>query len=92
MGVVLVAVLHCIYMSTLDAYFTCPTSQALNDSGLGAAMIGGGMDDDLIQPIFSLGLKGVDPANADKVRLCHIQHLACMHLLIMCPSLRGSNG
>ena len=41
--------------------------QALNDSGLGAAVIGGGIDDELKQPIFGLGLKGVDPANVDKV-------------------------
>ena len=40
--------------------------QALNDSGLGAAVIGGGIDDELKQPIFGLGLKGVDPANVDK--------------------------
>jgi len=43
--------------------------QALNDSGLGAAVIGGGIDDELKQPIFGLGLKGVDPANVDKVGL-----------------------
>jgi len=29
----------------------------MNDSGLGAAMIGGGIDDELKQPIFSVGLK-----------------------------------
>jgi hypothetical protein len=33
------------------------TPQALNDSGLGAALIGGGIDDELKQPIFSVGLK-----------------------------------
>ena len=42
--------------------------QALNDSGLGEALIGGGLMDELRQPVFSVGLKGVDPANADKVR------------------------
>ena len=31
--------------------------QALNDSGLGAALVGGGVDDELKQPIFSVGLK-----------------------------------
>jgi Zn-dependent M16 (insulinase) family peptidase len=40
----------------------------MNDSGLGAAVIGGGIDDELKQPIFGLGLKGVDPANIEKVR------------------------
>ena len=46
-----------------------PFLQALNDSGLGAAVIGGGIDDELKQPIFGLGLKGVDPANVEKVPL-----------------------
>ena len=51
--------------------------QAMNDSGLGEALIGGGLMDELRQPVFSVGLKGVDPANADKVSpgwpkpLCH---------------------
>lgn len=44
-----------------------PLRKAMNDSGLGAAVIGGGIDDELKQPIFGLGLKGVDPANVDKV-------------------------
>jgi len=44
-----------------------PLRKALNDSGLGAAVLGGGMDDELKQPIFSVGLKGVDPANVDKL-------------------------
>ena len=46
----------------------CAALQALNDSGLGEALIGGGLMDELRQPVFSVGLKGVDPANADKVR------------------------
>jgi Zn-dependent M16 (insulinase) family peptidase len=45
-----------------------PLRKALNDSGLGASLIGGGMDDDLKQPVFSVGLKGVDPKDVDKVR------------------------
>jgi len=44
-----------------------PLRKALNDSGLGAALIGGGMDDELKQPTFSVGLKGVAPADAAKV-------------------------
>ncbi|KAJ9507546.1 hypothetical protein QJQ45_019088 [Haematococcus lacustris] len=36
-----------------------PLRKALNDSGLGDAVLGGGMDDELKQPIFSVGLKGV---------------------------------
>lgn len=44
-----------------------PLRRALNESGLGESLIGGGLSDDLRQPIFSLGLKGVEPANAEKV-------------------------
>lgn len=34
-----------------------PLRKAMNDSGLGEAVVGGGMDDELKQPIFSVGLK-----------------------------------
>jgi Zn-dependent M16 (insulinase) family peptidase len=44
-----------------------PLRKALNDSDLGEAVIGGGLQDELRQPIFSLGLKGVEPGNASKV-------------------------
>ena len=44
-----------------------PLRKALMDSGLGQALIGGGLQGDLRQPVFSVGLKGVDPANAAKV-------------------------
>ncbi|KAL0031729.1 hypothetical protein WJX79_003426 [Trebouxia sp. C0005] len=44
-----------------------PLRRALTESGLGESIIGGGLSDELRQPTFSLGLKGVDPANAQKV-------------------------
>lgn len=44
-----------------------PLRKALNDSQLGAALVGGGMDDELKQPVWSVGLKGVDPSNVDAV-------------------------
>lgn len=44
-----------------------PLRKALNDSELGEALIGGGMDDELKQPIFSVGLKGVKPGNEEAV-------------------------
>lgn len=44
-----------------------PLSKALNDSGLGESQIGGGLMDDLRQPIFSLGLKGVDMKDSKQV-------------------------
>ena len=34
-----------------------PLRKALNDSGLGESLIGGGLEDELRQPIFSVGLK-----------------------------------
>jgi len=53
-----------------------PLRKALNDSGLGAAVLGGGMDDELKQPIFSVGLKGVDLANQEKVETLVMDKLA----------------
>lgn len=42
--------------------------QDLMDSGLGEDLIGGGLEDELRQPIFSIGLKGVKPENLGKAR------------------------
>ncbi|KAL4419293.1 hypothetical protein ABPG77_008343 [Micractinium sp. CCAP 211/92] len=44
-----------------------PLRKALNDSGLGESIIGGGIEDELRQPVFSLGLKGVKEEDAGKV-------------------------
>ncbi len=44
-----------------------PLYKALIDSGLGEGLAGGGLDDGLRQPMFSIGLKGIDPADGDKV-------------------------
>jgi Zn-dependent M16 (insulinase) family peptidase len=44
-----------------------PLYKALIDSGLGEALAGGGLDDELRQPMVSIGLKGIDPINADKI-------------------------
>jgi Zn-dependent M16 (insulinase) family peptidase len=46
-----------------------PLYKALIDSGLGEGLTGGGFDDDLRQPMFSVGLKGIDAADADKIEL-----------------------
>lgn len=37
--------------------------KTLMESGLGAAITGGGLSDELLQATFSVGLKGVDPEN-----------------------------
>ncbi len=44
-----------------------PLYKALIDSGLGEALAGSGLDDGLRQPMFSIGLKGIDAADAEKV-------------------------
>ena len=36
-----------------------PLRKALDDSNLGSQVIGGGVDDDLLQPFFMIGMKGV---------------------------------
>src|SRR3979411_1609128 len=43
-----------------------PLYKALIDSGLGEGLAGGGLDDGLRQPMFSIGLKGIDPLDAPK--------------------------
>jgi len=44
-----------------------PLRKALMESGLGEAMIGGGIEDELVQPQFSVGLKGVAEEDVSKV-------------------------
>lgn len=44
-----------------------PLRKALTDSGLGESLIGGGIEDELRQPVFSIGLKGVQEEDAQKV-------------------------
>jgi hypothetical protein len=44
-----------------------PLRRKLNESGLGESITGGGLSDELRQPTFSLGLKGVEEENTDKV-------------------------
>ncbi len=44
-----------------------PLRKALSDSGLGEDITGLGLVDDLAQPVFSTGLKGVEEANAAAV-------------------------
>lgn len=55
-----------------------PLRKALNDSGLGEALIGGGLSDELRQPTFSVGLKGVGPGDADAVEALILDTLASL--------------
>ncbi|KAG9155235.1 hypothetical protein Leryth_023268 [Lithospermum erythrorhizon] len=44
-----------------------PLRKILLESGYGDAIVGGGIDDDLLQPQFSVGLKGVKEDNINKI-------------------------
>jgi Zn-dependent M16 (insulinase) family peptidase len=44
-----------------------PLRKALIDSGLGEGLTGSGVAEDMLQPYFTVGLKGIDAADADKV-------------------------
>ncbi|VFQ65797.1 unnamed protein product [Cuscuta campestris] len=44
-----------------------PLRKILLESGLGDAIVGGGVEDELLQPQFSIGLKGVSEENIQKV-------------------------
>lgn len=44
-----------------------PLRKTLLESGLGEAIVGGGVEDELLQPQFSLGLKGVSEDDIPKV-------------------------
>ena len=44
-----------------------PLRRALIESGLGEGLTGSGLAEDMLQPYFTVGLKGIDDADADKV-------------------------
>lgn len=60
-----------ITLTVLDHLLTGTTSSILRktlmESGLGDAVTGGGLSDELMQATFSMGLKGVKPENVNKV-------------------------
>ncbi|KAL3816824.1 hypothetical protein ACHAXA_008687 [Cyclostephanos tholiformis] len=60
-----------ITLTVLDHLLTGTTSSILRktlmESGLGEAITGGGLSDELMQATFSMGLKGVKPENVNKV-------------------------
>jgi presequence protease len=43
-----------------------PLRKALTDSGIGEGMVGSGIESDLRQPMFLVGMKGVDEGDGDK--------------------------
>lgn len=52
-----------------------PLRRALVESGLGEDVAGIGLEDELRQLYFSTGLKGIDPANADRVEALILETL-----------------
>src|SRR5690606_33093088 len=52
-----------------------PLRKALTDSGLGEGLTGSGIGLGLRQPMASFGLKGIDPANAEKVEALILESL-----------------
>src|SRR5215469_3325234 len=52
-----------------------PLRKSLVDSGLGEDVAGRGLDDQLLQPMLSVGLKGIDPSAADTVEALILETL-----------------
>ncbi|ODT67970.1 MAG: peptidase M16 [Pelagibacterium sp. SCN 63-23] len=53
-----------------------PLRKKLTESGLGEGMIGGGISSYLRQPMGGFGLKGADPADAEKIEMLVLDTLA----------------
>jgi len=52
-----------------------PLRKALTDSGLGEGLTGSGLADDFRQPMFTVGLKGIDEADGGKVEVLILETL-----------------
>src|SRR6516164_4378707 len=55
-----------------------PLRKAMVDSGLGEDIAGRGLDDQLLQPMLSVGLKGIDPSAADRVEALVVETLRAL--------------
>lgn len=53
-----------------------PLRKALNDSGLGEDLAGGGLEGEIRQMFFSVGLKGIEKENCEKVEQLILKTLA----------------
>ncbi len=58
---------HAMLSYLLAGNAAAPLRKKLTESGLGEGMIGGGISSYLRQPMGGFGLKGADPADADKI-------------------------
>ena len=52
--------------------------KALTDSGLGESVVGGGLSDELVQPTYSVGLKGVAKDDVPKVEALVVDTLTTL--------------
>ena len=55
-----------------------PLRKALVDLGLGEDIAGRGLDDELLQPMISVGLKGIDPSDTEKVEAIILETLRAL--------------
>jgi presequence protease len=55
-----------------------PLRKALVDSGLGEDIAGRGLDDQLLQPMLSVGLKGIDPKGTEQVEALVLETLRAL--------------
>ena len=62
---------HCLFMEILSHILLgtpgSPLRKALLESNLGSEVIGGGFDDNRIETLFAVGLKGAEKENAQKI-------------------------
>src|SRR5262249_46362975 len=55
-----------------------PLRKALTESGLGEGLTGSGLADDLRQPYFTVGLKGIEESDGGKVEALILETLASL--------------
>ena len=70
------ALSHGMLSYLLAGNSAAPLRKALTESGLGEGMTGGGVGGGLRQPMASFGMKGIDPADAEKVEALILSSLA----------------
>jgi len=62
---------HCLYMEILSHILLgtsgSPLRKALLESNLGSEVIGGGFDDNRVETLFAVGMKGADKEDAQKI-------------------------
>lgn len=67
---------HGLLSYLLAGNSAAPLRKKLTESGIGEGMIGGGISTWLRQPMAGFGLKGIDPADAEKVETLVLDTLA----------------